>query len=600
MWSGRLVDRLSTMTGGPQGPQGPVGPPGPPGGPVGPTGPAGPVGAQGPQGIPGPEGPTGPAGPTGPQGAASTVPGPPGATGSQGPIGLTGPQGVKGDPGPTGATGSQGPIGLTGPQGPIGPTGADSTVPGPPGTTGATGSTGPQGPKGDTGATGPASTVPGPQGPAGPTGSTGPQGPIGNTGPAGPTGSTGSTGATGSTGPAGPGVAAGGTTGQILTKKTATDYDTIWQSAAAATAIGATAPANPVQGQLWWRNDPDGNLYISYNDGNSTQWVPAVPSSAPQWTVSGGALTPVDATKRLAVPGPTAAGADQSTLVLGAGTVKTRLNAFVGFDITQLTSNRYYDGSAYQRDNTSKTAWALSLDNVNDAWNVARISAAGVSTTLFSQSGTGALVANAPGGASLLTLDAAGKLTTTGGIVTSGVVVANTANASTGGQAAIWPYSSTGVMYTCNDRWNPVAPSKASWNLEMDTAGYTILVHRAANAGNGTNDCTFSFTNAGNLLLSGSYAEKASGTTWANPSARRLKEAIEDYSTGLDAVCQLQPRTFLWKASGTRAYGFVADEVAPVMPDMTNGEMVDQSNLILALVNAVKELTTRLAAVEAR
>jgi hypothetical protein len=44
--------------------------------------------------------------------------------------------------------------------------------------------------------------------------------------------------------------------------------------------IGATAPtATPEPGQLWWRNDPDGNLYISYNDGTSTQWVPAVPVS---------------------------------------------------------------------------------------------------------------------------------------------------------------------------------------------------------------------------------------------------------------------------------------------------------------------------------
>ena len=47
----------------------------------------------------------------------------------------------------------------------------------------------------------------------------GPQGPQG---PAGPTGPTGATGATG------PGVAAGGTTGQELKKKSSTDYDTEW------------------------------------------------------------------------------------------------------------------------------------------------------------------------------------------------------------------------------------------------------------------------------------------------------------------------------------------------------------------------------------
>jgi len=41
-------------------------------------------------------------------------------------------------------------------------------------------------------------------------------------------------------------------------------------------SIGATAPASPQVGQLWWRNDPDGRLFIYYNDGTSTQWVPVV------------------------------------------------------------------------------------------------------------------------------------------------------------------------------------------------------------------------------------------------------------------------------------------------------------------------------------
>jgi len=59
----------------------------------------------------------------------------------------------------------------------------------------------------------------GPQGPAGPTGATGAQGPQGNPG---------ATGATGPQGPAGPGVAAGGTTGQVLQKTSATDYATGW------------------------------------------------------------------------------------------------------------------------------------------------------------------------------------------------------------------------------------------------------------------------------------------------------------------------------------------------------------------------------------
>lgn len=53
----------------------------------------------------------------------------------------------------------------------------------------------------------------------GPKGDTGPKGDKGDTGPQGPTGPT---------GPQGEGVPTGGTTGQVLSKKTNSDYDTNW------------------------------------------------------------------------------------------------------------------------------------------------------------------------------------------------------------------------------------------------------------------------------------------------------------------------------------------------------------------------------------
>jgi hypothetical protein len=90
----------------------------------------------------------------------------------------------------------------------------------------------------------------------------------------------------GPAGPAGPGVAAGGTAGQVLTKDTAIDYDTSWQTptgnggGGAAVHIGADAPATPAAGQFWWRTDPDGTLFIYYDDGTSAQFVPATPAVA--------------------------------------------------------------------------------------------------------------------------------------------------------------------------------------------------------------------------------------------------------------------------------------------------------------------------------
>jgi hypothetical protein len=32
-------------------------------------------------------------------------------------------------------------------------------------------------------------------------------------------------------------------------------------------------PPNPMPGQLWWRNDPDGALYLLYDDGTTVQWI---------------------------------------------------------------------------------------------------------------------------------------------------------------------------------------------------------------------------------------------------------------------------------------------------------------------------------------
>jgi len=194
---------------GPPGPQGDPGAPGTPGpqGPQGEMGPRGQTGIQGASGADGQDGLDGMPGPQGPTGPAGTD----GEQGIQGPKGDAGPQGIPGIPGSTGATGSQGPPGATGATGPPGPTGADSTVPGP------------QGPKGDTGAQGL-------QGPAGTNGTNGAQG------------------------PAGPGVPVGGTTSQVLTKTSATDFATAWQTpivyATQAALDAATARIATLEGQV--------------------------------------------------------------------------------------------------------------------------------------------------------------------------------------------------------------------------------------------------------------------------------------------------------------------------------------------------------------
>jgi hypothetical protein len=50
-----------------------------------------------------------------------------------------------------------------------------------------------------------------------------------------------------------------------------------WVPVGGSVAVSATAPGSPTDGQLWFNTDGSsggGKLYIRYNDGNTTQWVP--------------------------------------------------------------------------------------------------------------------------------------------------------------------------------------------------------------------------------------------------------------------------------------------------------------------------------------
>jgi Chaperone of endosialidase/Collagen triple helix repeat (20 copies) len=540
-------------------------------------------------------------------GAPAPIPGPPGPTGPQGPQGNTGstgaqgPQGVQGVPGPTGPQGATG-TGVTmkgsvATSGNLPPTGntqgdayivqADDSLWIWDGTKWVSGGS-IQGPPGATG----------PQGVQGPTGSTGPPGAQGAQGPQGVKGDTGATGTQGPTGATGPGVAPGGTTGQVLTKTSATDYATNWATpsgGAAATAIGPTAPPTPVQGQMWWRNDPDGNLYISYNDGNSTQWVPAVPApQAPMWTVSGNSLTPTDQTKIVALA-PIA-----DPLRWGVDTIKGRLSAYAG-GVSQWRLNA---ATTNVVDDPTKPSWIVSLASTTDDLQVYH-AVAGVT----------------PAYVTLLKLDNTGKLTTPsdGGLLWGSTAAGGLAG--TGRCRMLRDVGPGAIRFLVNsDGATTDDATKQQWLLQFPDAGGSLSYWRSPAGATAAWANQLNVDPSGNFQIAGATALKASGTTWANPSDRRLKDGIADYSTGLAAIEQLQPRTFVFNGkggsqAGMRGYGFIADEVEPVMPEMvgvragklneadeheTDIQTLDQSNLILALVNAVKELSARVAELEAR
>ena len=149
---------------------------------------------------------------------------------------------------------------------------------------------------------------------------------------------------------------------------------------------------------------------------------------------------------------------------------------------------------------------------------------------------------------------------------------------------------------------------------------------------------------ATNFFVNGP-AYKPSGGSWAATSDARIKTVTGDYVTGLAEVIALNPITFNYKGNdtptadgssslfadakadaapypasphyaaardGTTFVGLIAQEVEPLFPGMvtqrdgyidgqevTDLRNLDTSELIFALVNAVKELSDRLTLLEA-
>ena len=71
--------------------------------------------------------------------------------------------------------------------------------------------------------------------------------------------------------------------------------NTAWAPISASILVAATAPPSPPDSSLWW-NSSSGNLYVRYNDGNSVQWVLAVPVGSDINSLGGVAYTTQTAT----------------------------------------------------------------------------------------------------------------------------------------------------------------------------------------------------------------------------------------------------------------------------------------------------------------
>ena len=116
-----------------------------------------------------------------------------------------------------------------------------------------------------------------------------------------------------------------------------------------------------------------------------------------------------------------------------------------------------------------------------------------------------------------------------------------------------------------------------------------------------------------NGVTVGTITQDGTNTAYVTSSDYRLKEAVQPLVGGLARVSALKPSIYKWKSNGSSGEGFIAHELAEVVPAAVTGEKdavnedgtvnpqgVDLSKVVPILVAAIQELTTRVQTLEAR
>jgi hypothetical protein len=153
-----------------------------------------------------------------------------------------------------------------------------------------------------------------------------------------------------------------------------------------------------------------------------------------------------------------------------------------------------------------------------------------------------------------------------------------------------------------------VRTSNASGNSATFThdnnANNPVVITYHAGSDGATSRKHFSFRNL-NTTEVGSISCTGSATAFNTSSDYRLKENIAPMTGALATVAQLRPVTYTWKADGFSGQGFIAHELAEVVPDCVTGEKdavdkdgnpqyqgIDTSFLVATLTAAIKEQQT--------
>ena len=135
-----------------------------------------------------------------------------------------------------------------------------------------------------------------------------------------------------------------------------------------------------------------------------------------------------------------------------------------------------------------------------------------------------------------------------------------------------------------------------------------FAIGHATGTASGTAYAGFQYngTQIGSILQSGTTA-----VTFNTTSDYRLKESVKPLFGGLDRVNALKPSVYTWKSDGSNGEGFLAHELAEVVPIAVTGQKdavnddgsinpqgVDLSKVVPILVAAIQELSAKVKSLE--
>jgi hypothetical protein len=186
----------------------------------------------------------------------------------------------------------------------------------------------------------------------------------------------------------------------------------------------------------------------------------------------------------------------------------------------------------------------------------------------------------------------------------------------------------SGLTSIGNNFNNPLVLLTNNTERMRITSGGSLLVGQTANPDGsilnvyGAVVSTFENSQSGSAFaiifrnpngIIGSVSTNGSATSYNSSSDYRLKENIAPMVGALATVAQLKPVTYKWKVDGSDGQGFIAHELAEVVPNCVTGEKdavnedgsikpqgIDTSFLVATLTAAIQELKAELDAVKAK